>query len=213
MERRRNLTILVHFTGDNVMKNEVSRGTRMLCCILFCMFPILTQLDLQSAQADLTHTLEQLPGWPIELTNAWKTSDIIITDIDDNDKDEIVIGIDNTVHIIDETGANLPGWPQQAGSIRSHEITAVAVGDIDGDGDDEIIGMEENGVYAWHSETGILVEGWPVAIYGDSEDIVLGDFDDNPLDLEIVIAVVKKYSSPQLRIYIMTQRSNMFFVI
>ncbi|HIJ53138.1 MAG TPA: hypothetical protein HPP66_08300 [Planctomycetes bacterium] len=169
--------------------------------MLFCMLTILTQLNTQSVQAQPTNTPGELPGWPIDLTGAWDfTFDIIVTDIDEDDNDEVIIGIDNKVHIIDKTGGNLPGWPQQTSDRKSDEISAVAVSDIDGDGDNEIVCIGDDGIYAWHCETGTPVDGWPLGIKGD---MVLGNFDDNPLDLEIAIAIVREYHSLELQIYIL----------
>lgn len=180
---------------------KVSRGLRILCCVLFCMLTILAQLNIQSVQAQPTNTPGELPGWPIDLTGAWDfTFDIVVTDIDEDDNDEVIIGINNKVHIIDKTGENLPGWPQQASDRKLDEISTVTVGDIDGDGDNEIVCIGDDGIYAWHWETGTPVDGWPLGIKGD---MVLGNFDDNPIDLEIAIAIVREYNSRELQIYIL----------
>lgn len=180
---------------------KVSRRLRILCCILFCMFTILMQLNIKSAQAQPTNTPGELPGWPVDLNGAWRfTSDIIVTDIDEDNDDEVIMGIDNMVHIIDKTGENLPGWPQKISDSITSQVTAIAVGDIDADGNIEIVCTGGARAYAWHAETGTLVDGWPLVIGGE---MALGNFDDNPLDLEMAIAVVHEYYSPELQIYIL----------
>jgi hypothetical protein len=172
----------------------------MLCGFVFCVFTVLMGMDFVCAQ--LSHTPEQLPGWPINLYSS--LSQIIVADLDGDGRDEMIAGLGSEVHVINAAGENLPGWPQEGGSNWSDEITVVAAGDIDGDGDKEIVGIFEEhrdvSVFAWHFETGGLVEGWPVVISSSKSrhtDLVLGNFDDNPSDLEIAAADVdENYSYP-----------------
>ncbi len=64
-----------------------------------------------------------------------------------------------------EDGTSLPGWPVQL--PEAYDPPLCAVGDIDGDGDYEIVGScnYDDLVYAWHAENGRRVAGgWPVSV-------------------------------------------------
>jgi hypothetical protein len=98
-----------------------------------------------------------------------------------------------SVAIWDANGTPLPGWPQ--GLFDAWDPPRCAVGDIDGDGDYEVIGtFEYDGlVCAWHVENGQLLEGdWPLDIGGWYGWIianpVLADLDGDG-DSEIIAAL------------------------
>jgi len=97
------------------------------------------------------------------------------------------------VAIWDEDGTPLPGWPQ--GLFDAWDPPRCAVGDIDGDGDFEIIGTHEydGAVSAWHVENGQVVDGdWPLFIGGWNGEIttnpVLADLDGDG-DSEIIVVL------------------------
>jgi hypothetical protein len=79
---------------------------------------------------------------------------------------------------------HVPGWPKTTGGrIRS----SPAIGDIDGDGDLEIVvGSDDGYIHAWHHD-GSLVSGWPRYIkFGGESSPGLGNIDRDGR-LEIVI--------------------------
>jgi thermitase len=97
------------------------------------------------------------------------------------------------IAIWDEDGTPLPGWPQ--GYYDSYDVPQCTVGDIDGDGDYEVVGTYglDGIVFAWHVETGELLDGdWPLDIgqwYGwIIANPVLADLDGDG-DNEIIAAL------------------------
>jgi thermitase len=97
-----------------------------------------------------------------------------------------------------QDGNSLPGWPK---SLDSYYAPGKAVGDIDGDGDYEIVATSDydNMVHAWHAQTGAPVDGnWPVEVGSWSGWIVanpvLADLDGDGAS-EIIVALDAESSS------------------
>jgi subtilisin family serine protease len=97
-----------------------------------------------------------------------------------------------------EDGNSLPGWPKV---LDSFYTPGKAVGDIDGDGDYEVIATSDydNMVHAWHAENGEVVDGnWPVGVGSWSGWIVanpvLADLDGDGVS-EIIVALDAESSS------------------
>jgi hypothetical protein len=119
-----------------------------------------------------------MPGWPISLpSDAEAHSDLeIIFCPFRGDK----------VYVFNHDGTDFPGWPKRGPTeVRD----APAVGDLDEDGDLEIICPSKYHIYAWHHD-GRKVSGFPVSIgtyYTDG--IAMGDLDVDGLP-EIVVNTV-----------------------
>lgn len=167
--------------------------------------------DLEIAIADRNdavyawhHDGTNVDGWPILIGSC--SSSPTLYDLDGDGDLEIILGTTEypdrdtaTVHIWHHDGTTYDGWPQMLTEYEFSVIdySSAAVGDIDNDGDAEIIngirtytsGVDINGyVYVWHSD-GTIMDGWPLPTekYGDIHSgPALADIDDDE-DLEIIL--------------------------
>ena len=168
-----------------------------------------------------------LPGYPRRVGTAVESSPKLV-DIDQDGRDDLLfINSDGEVHVTDHELVDKPGWPQLLrlldeydplhpdnhlgapgagiGEGRHAVIGSPAVGDIDGDGDNEIVVGSINGdLYAWHHD-GTTVAGWPFMLdlslvegltdpenvwdYGFFGSPALGDIDGDG-DLDVVIGAM-----------------------
>ncbi|MBU0517330.1 T9SS type A sorting domain-containing protein [bacterium] len=136
-------------------------------------------------------------GFPVPTAGSVKVPPVI-ADLDNNGTMEIIAdcwsqtGTDQ-LYVWDDSGSLLPGWPQAVAYCR---LSSPSVGDIDNDGDLEIIvggwSTVPSGekIHAYHHD-GATVAGFPVvlnnAISGNLNNTpVVGDIDGDGL-LEIVI--------------------------
>lgn len=143
---------------------------------------------------------EQLPGFPINFGLQVSTNDPVMYDFDDDGRDEMVIYTfpeqtyaSGSIHIINENGTNLPGWPV---SVVQYSESSPAIGDIDDDGEMEIVfgsGDVPNGgipgeLHAYNVD-GTIVPGFPVEVgYGVDTPPTIYDIDMNGVD-DILIRI------------------------
>jgi subtilisin family serine protease len=110
------------------------------------------------------------PGWPKSipalgfggLTFAL-TDHLTAADLDGDGRQEILIGYDTQVHVLDGAGNELPGWPQSVDPFNNGWPIqkGPAVGDLTGDGIPEVVVVGYMGdVFVW-SKDGVLLPGWP----------------------------------------------------
>ncbi len=137
-----------------------------------------------------------LPGFPrefeIDHTSAAPFS-ITLVDLNGDDKLEIIycrVAYDSTIYVLDHHGDNFPGWPQVTHGDRMSGIPA-SVGDIDNDGEPEIVATGYFSIWAWRAD-GSLFPGWPVFYDSTYFNIrqsaaALADLDGDQ-DLEIIIS-------------------------
>jgi hypothetical protein len=120
-----------------------------------------------------------LPGWPINSASSVSTPPTL-ADVDGVPADEIFVGEeDGKIHAYRHDGSVLPGWPIFDGS--GQERHTPAIGDLDGDGDLEIVTTSGSRnpihLYAYHHD-GRIVGGFPVLFIGTVDTFpVIGDID------------------------------------
>lgn len=140
-------------------------------------------------------------GWPRTSAN-FVTTPPALADIDGDGTDEIFIGEEDwKLHGYRADGTVLPGWPV-APFLGGQERHTPAIGDIDADGDLEIVstsGSSTPGVYLFaNHHDGSTVDGFPVLLPSGHVDTyaAIGDVDGD-LAEEIVI-VARQTSFPWL---------------
>ncbi|NIT37269.1 MAG: T9SS type A sorting domain-containing protein [candidate division Zixibacteria bacterium] len=139
---------------------------------------------------------------------AWETSGSIVSgfpksiggynpshspSLRDMDKDgdlEIIVGVRRypvgDLYILNGDGSPWPGWPKELDRVPS---TTAATGDLDGDGDLELVYTSYHSLYAFEKD-GKVMPGWPFSGEGSfsSSAPALCDFDKDG-DLEVVCPV------------------------
>ncbi len=118
-------------------------------------------------------------GFPLNLGESLEASPTL-ADLDGDGVFEVVVATaGGAVHAITGQGEELPGWPMRtdpiedfnvgagvetgalAESVGDGVLGAPAVGDLDGDGEPEVVVLTgRGGVYAWHAD-GSPVDGFP----------------------------------------------------
>lgn len=140
------------------------------------------------------HTGAVMDGWPVGMEGGAIHSIPAFLDIEDDGDLEIFITSGPYLHAFEHEGEPVEGWPVLLDHSVESDIPP-AVGDLDGDGDFEIVhGAYEHPcyVFAWHHD-GSPVDGWPVQFppgYLDHCDVIeppaLGDLDGDGT-LEVVV--------------------------
>ncbi len=136
-----------------------------------------------------------LPGWPVSFPGAGYIQSPAIGDVDGDGKVEVALVGNETpsnLFLLSSTGQVLPGWPvatwpDKPPGLQKSPIPAL--GDLDGDGDLEVVLAPGDGrVLAFH-HTGAPVAGWPQAVESEHHNYpVVADLDDDGRD-EVVAGV------------------------
>jgi hypothetical protein len=133
---------------------------------------------------------EYQAGWPQYVAGGVDFSSPVLFDVNDDDTLDVLIASQgHMVYLWNYRGELYPGWPQStSGTSAFDETSSPAVGDIDNDGNNEIVyGSETSRLFAWEID-GNLVPGFPVNL-GDNvirQSVTLEDIDDDD-SLEILV--------------------------
>jgi hypothetical protein len=119
------------------------------------------------------------PNWP-KAVSGTSFEGGIYCNMDSDAALEIVYAFGNTVYAWKMDGSNVPGWPK---TLSYFVQGAPAFGDIDGDGQGEIVvgtasGSSNGLIYAFKRD-GSTVPGFPINHGYTTRTIVLGDLDNN----------------------------------
>ncbi|MEC7240645.1 MAG: FG-GAP-like repeat-containing protein [Myxococcota bacterium] len=152
---------------------------------------LLTVTDAEGRSSESRRTIyvyednDLLSGFPQRLEGSGESSPVL-ADFDGDGVFEVAVGgTSGQIRVLNGQGRDLPGWPvwtDPIASVQNHADAAsyqtgavdvdarepvsstVAVGDLDGDGDVELVAAGGYGrVYAFHSN-GELVEGFPLSL-------------------------------------------------
>ena len=140
-------------------------------------------------------------GFPVDTSGVVKAA-LALGDIDADGEIEIVacafhISNNDYIHVWEADGSVAAGWPRQATYAR---LSAPALGDLDGDGDLEIVvgGMKpapfDEMLFAFHHD-GSTVDGWPVELHNPSgssnpnSSPLICDIDGDPAQVEVLLKV------------------------
>lgn len=132
------------------------------------------------------HDGKTMAGWPAA-GNQKIVASPAVGDIDGDGKPEIVIArnLNGWVEVYDTSGNHISGWPKQVPSVDRVSyidfLNSPAIGDIDADGDREII-IASNGydeadkkIHVWHHD-GTYATGWPKRIKDPNSSVRGADF-------------------------------------
>ena len=131
-----------------------------------------------------------MPGWPKNVGDAVDTTPTL-ADLDGNGRLEVLVTSQNGyVYAWNGDGSSVPGWPvfagygyqESGGAFSPGFLGGVAVGDLFGNGEEDVVASSlDHFLYAWNSE-GQLLPGFPVALWDTAvQTPTLIDLDNNGL--------------------------------
>lgn len=147
----------------------------------------------------LLDSFQIFSGFPVSFSGQ-SAEGGVYCNMDSDPYPEILYNIGYNVYAIKKDGSNVPGWPK---TVSSYGLEgAPAVGDIDGDGQDEIVvtnhGLTSGGyIYAFKKD-GSTVQGFPVNHGYSTRTPVLADVNgDGKMEI-----IVNKRTYPTGQVYI-----------
>ncbi len=137
-------------------------------------------LQPTAAALKLLSNIELYPNWPLSYIGSSNRGGIYCN-LDADDDQEIVYCVTQQVYAWNVDGSVVDGWPQ---SVLQYPDGAPAFGDIDGDGEGEIVvssrqaGTGNTGTLTAFHKDGTVVDGFPVSLTGGATKTpVLADLD------------------------------------
>jgi subtilisin family serine protease len=115
-------------------------------------------------------------GWNAPVFDGFPTA-TALADLDHNGKLETILalypgtGLDAILHVLQPDGTERPGWPQRLNYALWQ--TAVAVGDLDRNGTEEIVVATNYYLYVFEPDGSSFSPSWPQ--YGEFGKVVLAD--------------------------------------
>ncbi len=121
-------------------------------------------------------------GFPVNMDDSGESSPVLYDMDGDGDFEVVIATGGGRVHAYKGDGGEIDGWPVEApvtprwhsgqaaeeatSPLRDAFIATVAVGDLEGDGEAEVVAASGAGfVYAWHAD-GSMVSGFPFEMLG-----------------------------------------------
>lgn len=131
-------------------------------------------------------------GWPVSYTGSNCKNGAIYVNMDADDDLEILYGVGTKITALNLDGTTVPGWPVQ---LNFYIWSSPAAGDIDGDGDLEIVSTSRDNttantgaLYAFELD-GTSCPGFPITqTGGGTNNACLFDLDANG-DMEILVNI------------------------
>jgi hypothetical protein len=126
-------------------------------------------------------------GYPVHLQYYSSEGGAVFCNMDSDSDLEIVFDMGHTVYALKKDGSSVTGWPK---TISGYFRSAPAFGDIDGDGQGEVVATSDNlsgngYIYAYKKD-GSTVPGFPVNSGYSFRTPVLGDVN-NDGKMEIIV--------------------------
>jgi hypothetical protein len=129
-----------------------------------------------------------MPGWPKNVGDAVDTTPTL-ADLDGNGRLEVLVTSQNGyVYAWNGDGSSVPGWPvfagygyqESGGAFNPGFLGGVAVGDLFGNGEEDVVASSlDHFLYAWNAG-GQLLPGFPVALWDTAvQTPTLADLDNN----------------------------------
>lgn len=125
-------------------------------------------LQMNASKGSYLSLIELYPNWPLSYTGSSQRGGVYCNLGGDDDL-EIVYCVSQQVYAWNIDGTLVEGWPQ---TVLQYPDGAPAFGDIDGDGDGEIVvssrqaGTGNTGTLTAFHTDGTLVDGFPVSMTG-----------------------------------------------